>query len=87
MLTLSLSERLKGCLDKLFKDFEAGKLKPFYKNREWSDLKGMPFPRRDLLGKHYSPFLKRSKQPGLSKPLRILLCSDHQWKALPDPSP
>ena len=45
-------------LDQLLKDFEAGELKPFYKNREWSDLRGMPLPRRDLLDKHYSPFFK-----------------------------
>jgi radical SAM superfamily enzyme YgiQ (UPF0313 family) len=47
-----------GMLDKILKDFEAGELKPFYKNREWSELKGMPFPRRDLLSKHYSPLFK-----------------------------
>jgi radical SAM superfamily enzyme YgiQ (UPF0313 family) len=47
-----------GMFDKLLKDFEAGELKPFYKNREWSDLKGIPLPRRDLLGKSYSPFFK-----------------------------
>ena len=47
-----------GVLDQLLKDFEAGELKPFYKNREWSDLRGMPLPRRDLLDKHYSPFFK-----------------------------
>ncbi len=47
-----------GVLDQLLNDFEAGELKPFYKNREWSDLRGMPLPRRDLLDKHYSPFFK-----------------------------
>jgi radical SAM superfamily enzyme YgiQ (UPF0313 family) len=47
-----------GMFDKLLKDFEVGELKPFYKNREWSDLKGIPLPRRDLLGKSYSPFFK-----------------------------
>jgi radical SAM superfamily enzyme YgiQ (UPF0313 family) len=47
-----------GMLEEVLKDFEAGKLKPFYKNREWPDLKGMPLPRRDLLGRHYSPFFK-----------------------------
>jgi radical SAM superfamily enzyme YgiQ (UPF0313 family) len=47
-----------GRLDKLIKDFEAGDLKPFYKNREWSELKGMPLPRRDLLNKRYRPFFK-----------------------------
>ncbi len=44
--------------DKVLQDFEAGELKPFYINREWSNLRGVPFPRRDLLSKHYSPFLK-----------------------------
>ncbi len=47
-----------GMLGKVITDFEAGKLKPFYKNREWSDLKGMPLPRRDLLNKRYRPFFK-----------------------------
>jgi len=42
----------------VIKDFEAGELKPFYKNRDWSDLRGMPLPRRDLLGKRYGLFLK-----------------------------
>ena len=47
-----------GMLDKVIADFESGKLQPFYKNREWSDLKGMPLPRRDLLNKRYRPFFK-----------------------------
>jgi radical SAM superfamily enzyme YgiQ (UPF0313 family) len=47
-----------GMLEKVLKDFEAGELKPFYKNREWSDLKGIPLPRRDLLSKRYKPFFK-----------------------------
>ena len=47
-----------GVLDKVIADFESGKLQPFYKNREWSDLKGMPLPRRDLLNKRYRPFFK-----------------------------
>jgi radical SAM superfamily enzyme YgiQ (UPF0313 family) len=47
-----------GMIEKLIRDFEAGELKPFYKNREWSDLKGMPLPRRDLLSKRYRPFFK-----------------------------
>jgi radical SAM superfamily enzyme YgiQ (UPF0313 family) len=49
------AERMFG---KVLQDFEAGELKPFYKNREWSDLNGMPLPRRDLLSKHYRPFFK-----------------------------
>jgi radical SAM superfamily enzyme YgiQ (UPF0313 family) len=40
------------------KDFEAGALKPFYKNQEWPDLKAIPVPRRDLLGRRYKPFFK-----------------------------
>jgi radical SAM superfamily enzyme YgiQ (UPF0313 family) len=47
-----------GMIEELTRDFEAGELKPFYKNREWSDLKGMPLPRRDLLSKRYRPFFK-----------------------------
>jgi len=47
-----------GVLVKVLQDFEAGELKPFYKNREWSDLKGMPLPRRDLLAEGYRPFFK-----------------------------
>ena len=49
------AERMLG---NVLEDFEAGELKPFYKNQDWSDLKGIPLPRRDLLGKHYSPFFK-----------------------------
>jgi radical SAM superfamily enzyme YgiQ (UPF0313 family) len=47
-----------GMLDKLIRDFEAGDLKPFYKNREWANLRGRPLPRRDLLNKRYRPFFK-----------------------------
>jgi radical SAM superfamily enzyme YgiQ (UPF0313 family) len=47
-----------GIFDQLLKDLEAEDLKPFYKNREWSDLRGMPLPRRDLLSKRYRPFFK-----------------------------
>ena len=47
-----------GMLDTLVRDFEEGKLKPFYKNRQWVDLKGMPMARRDLLSRRYSPFFK-----------------------------
>jgi len=49
---------VEGRLEKVLKDFEAGRLQPFYRIEEWSDLKGTPFPKRDLLGKHYSPFFK-----------------------------
>jgi len=47
-----------GRLDKILSDFEAGALKPFYKNQEWKDLRSLPLPRRDLLSRHYSPFFK-----------------------------
>jgi radical SAM superfamily enzyme YgiQ (UPF0313 family) len=47
-----------GVFDKVLKDFETGELKPFYKNREWSDLKGIPLPRRDLLSKRHKAFFK-----------------------------
>jgi radical SAM superfamily enzyme YgiQ (UPF0313 family) len=47
-----------GRLGNVLKDFEAGTLQPFYRNHEWHDLKGMPLPRRDLLGKRYSPVFK-----------------------------
>ena len=47
-----------GIFDQLLKDFEAGALKPFYRSEKWSDLKGLPLPRRDLLGRRYSPLFK-----------------------------
>jgi len=47
-----------GRLEKVLKDFEAGMLQPFYRDHQWHDLKGMPLPRRDLLGKRYSPVFK-----------------------------
>jgi radical SAM superfamily enzyme YgiQ (UPF0313 family) len=47
-----------GRLEKVLRDFEAGTLQPFYRIGGWSDLRGMPFPNRDLLGKHYSPLFK-----------------------------
>jgi radical SAM superfamily enzyme YgiQ (UPF0313 family) len=47
-----------GRLEKILSDFEAGALKPFYKNQEWKDLRSLPLPRRDLLSRHYSPFFK-----------------------------
>jgi radical SAM superfamily enzyme YgiQ (UPF0313 family) len=49
---------VEGRLEKALRDFEVGTLQPFYRNHEWHDLKGIPFPRRDLLGKRYSPFFK-----------------------------
>jgi radical SAM superfamily enzyme YgiQ (UPF0313 family) len=47
-----------GILHQLIHDFEAGELKSFYKNRDWSELKGTPFPRRDLLSKHHHSLFK-----------------------------
>jgi radical SAM superfamily enzyme YgiQ (UPF0313 family) len=45
-------------LESLIKDFEAGQLKPFYKNRDWTDLMEMPIPRRELLNPRHKPFFK-----------------------------
>ena len=47
-----------GLLGSLIKDFETGDLKPLYRNRDWSDLRGMPIPRRDLLNPRHKPFFK-----------------------------
>jgi len=47
-----------GIFGQFLKDFEEGTLKPFYKNEEWSNLKGLPLCRRDLLSKRYSPLFK-----------------------------
>ena len=47
-----------GRLEKVLKDFEAGTLRSIYEVDGWSNLEGMPFPKRDLLGKDYSPFFK-----------------------------
>ena len=47
-----------GMFDKVLQDFEAGELKPYYKNQAWPELKGIPHPRRDLLDKRYRPFFK-----------------------------
>jgi radical SAM superfamily enzyme YgiQ (UPF0313 family) len=47
-----------GMVKEVLRDFEAEKLKPFYQNHEWPDLRGMPIPRRDLLGRQYKPFFK-----------------------------
>ncbi len=47
-----------GLLDSLVRDLEEGQLRPFYKNREWTDLKGIPIPRRDLLNRRRQPFFK-----------------------------
>ncbi len=47
-----------GVLEEILRDFEKGTLKPFYKNRTWSELKGNPIPRRDLLSKTHHSFFK-----------------------------
>lgn len=47
-----------GILHQLIHDLEAGELKPFYINRGWSELKGAPFPRRELLSKHHHSLFK-----------------------------
>jgi len=42
----------------LIADFRSNRLKPFYRSAEFSDLRGLPVPRRDLLkqGMTFSPF-------------------------------
>jgi radical SAM superfamily enzyme YgiQ (UPF0313 family) len=47
-----------GLFDKFLSDFENGDLKPFYVNRDWRELRGMPVPRRDLLSKRHKAFFK-----------------------------
>jgi len=47
-----------GIFSEVLKDFEAGALKPSYRSEKWSDLRGLSLPRRDLLGKRYSPLFK-----------------------------
>lgn len=47
-----------GLFEQTLKDLEKGELKAFYKNRNWSELEGLPLPRRDLLGRRYRPFFK-----------------------------
>jgi len=42
----------------LIADFERGKLKHFYRADQLHDLHDLPEPRRDLLGKGYSPIFK-----------------------------
>lgn len=42
----------------LIADFESGELKPFYRAERLHDLHGLPVPRRDLLGRGYSPIFK-----------------------------
>ncbi len=42
----------------LIADLEKGALLPFYRAEKLQDLQGLPMPRRDLLGKGYSPIFK-----------------------------
>jgi radical SAM superfamily enzyme YgiQ (UPF0313 family) len=42
----------------LIVDFERGELKPFYRAARLHELHGLPMPRRDLLGRGYSPIFK-----------------------------
>jgi radical SAM superfamily enzyme YgiQ (UPF0313 family) len=42
----------------LIADLERGELKPFYRAERLHELHGLPMPRRDLLGKGYSPIFK-----------------------------
>lgn len=45
-------------IDQLIDDFERGELKPFYRAERLHDLHDLPLPRRELLGKGYSPIFK-----------------------------
>ncbi len=63
-----------GILDQLINDFEVGRLKPFYKNSDWSELKGLPFPRRDLLSRHHHS-LFRAIETTRGCPNRCDFCS------------
>jgi len=47
-----------GIFEQFIQDFKRGEMKPFYRNREKSDLRGRPLPRRDLLNKRYRPVFK-----------------------------
>lgn len=63
-----------GIFDQLINDFEVGRLKPFYKNSDWSELKGLPFPRRDLLSRHHHS-LFRAIETTRGCPNRCDFCS------------
>jgi radical SAM superfamily enzyme YgiQ (UPF0313 family) len=45
-------------IDQLIDDFEQGELKPFYRAERLHDLHDLPLPRRELLGKGYSPIFR-----------------------------
>lgn len=45
-------------IGQLIDDFERGELKPFYRAERLHDLHNLPLPRRELLGKGYSPIFK-----------------------------
>jgi radical SAM superfamily enzyme YgiQ (UPF0313 family) len=45
-------------IPKLITDLETGALQPFYQGEHLHTLQGLPMPRRDLLGKGYSPIFK-----------------------------
>ncbi|MBM4341626.1 MAG: B12-binding domain-containing radical SAM protein [Deltaproteobacteria bacterium] len=63
-----------GIFDQLINDLEEGRLKPFYKNRVWSELNGTPIPRRDLLSKHHHS-LFRTIETTRGCPNRCEFCS------------
>jgi len=45
-------------MPKLIDDLERGTLQPFYHGEQLNPLQGLPIPRRDLLGRGYSPVFK-----------------------------
>ncbi|RLB06377.1 MAG: B12-binding domain-containing radical SAM protein [Deltaproteobacteria bacterium] len=45
-------------MPQLIADLENGELRPFYRGQRLHGLQGLPIPKRDLLGKGYSPIFK-----------------------------
>jgi len=63
-----------GILPQLLRDFEEGRLRPFYRNEAWCDLKGLPFPRRDLLSERHH-YLFKTIETTRGCPHRCEFCS------------
>jgi radical SAM superfamily enzyme YgiQ (UPF0313 family) len=63
-----------GIFPRLIADYEAGCLKPFYRNESHVDLEEVPVPRRDLLSSSYSRLFK-SIETTRGCPNRCEFCS------------
>lgn len=59
---------------RLIDDFKNGTLQKFYRAESWSDLKGLPFPRRELLKKQ-AYFFTNTMQISRGCPYRCDFCS------------